>query len=62
MDRRDAWSFGIPILGLIVTGSELARLAGLPDPDPLMVALAIGLGLIFAARLVFLALPMLRGR
>jgi hypothetical protein len=53
-------SWGLPILGLAVTVPELVRLAGLPNPDPVLAALAVVLTLAFAARILFLARPFLR--
>lgn len=60
MERRELLSWGLPVIGLTVTVPELVRLAGLPSPDPVLVALAVVLTLAFAARILFLARPFLR--
>lgn len=66
MNQRQVVSWLLPIVGLAFVGSELERLlgeraAGRP-PDTLFFVLALAFGLVFAARLGYLAIAYLRSR
>ena len=62
MNQRQVVSWLLPIVGLVFVGSELQRLLDERPLDVLFFMVAVAFGLVFAARLGYLAIAYFRSR
>ena len=60
VDRRHALSFLLPLVGLAITVPELLRLIDARPPDLVFLVVTAVFGLVFVARLAFLAYEYVR--